>query len=238
MRNVQLIGKFRKVFDWKNNIETDLEICIDVEYNITLKDYLNEVQNNIDEDRFNVYCIELSHEYYNNISWLNNCNEVPFIIEKENNIVRWSVNYEKVKLIDLLNTLKIKDSIYLDIIPKGIGGVSFCETIKKIWEIFINSIGSIIFTVDAINSFKFIKDKLIKKKANPVSFITYIYNKDKWNLNELCESVSLDKENLRNILKGLGYKWNKKELLYEKTEESNIIYKKITEIEYNKYSNK
>lgn len=229
---MKLVGTFEKVFDWENNSQTDLSICIEIDKNMTLSDFLNKIQDEINIERYKMHCIELSYKYYNGIRWLNYHNELPYIIEQNTNIVRWSVNYSDIKLSDLLFTLRIENFIYLEIIPKGIGGLLFLNTIKEIWEIFIGSISSIIFFVDAINSFKYIKDKLIKKKANPVSFVTYIFSKDKWNLHELSESTLVDKENLKNILKGLGYKWDKEKLLYVKTEKSKIIYKKIINIDY------
>jgi hypothetical protein len=54
--------------------------------------------------------------------------------------------------------------------------------------------------------------------ANEASTIQQILYEDKWSITELAEKYDLDRDKTKRVLKGFGYKWDNKKMIYCKTE--------------------
>ena len=200
-----------------------------VTINIDSEEYLDEVISHIEKiimkkEKYDfIPHVGISEEYYNIFI---EDQILPYILNM-NGEIEWHVPYNKVKTEDLCRTFNINDEVHIDVLI-GIGGVDdLITSIIKLWDIFIKIITPLIMLKDTVEVFNCIKTFLTKKKCKPIYFISYIYSKDSWNLYELSKQTNIEKDNLKKILKGLGYEWDKKALVYKKTEKSKKIFEEI-----------
>ncbi len=151
---------------------------------------------------------------------------LPYILNK-NRIVEWNVAYKDISVEDLLRTFESNNILKFDLLI-GMGGIrDVIYSIQQLWENFIKVAEPIVLLNDVVDILKKLKTILIKKRCKPQDLITYIYSKNAWNIYELSYQTEIDKENIKNLLKGLGYKWDRKLLLYVKTKKSKNIYNKM-----------
>lgn len=64
-----------------------------------------------------------------------------------------------------------------------------------------------------------IKNKF-SHKYTPSSFIEKIMNKELWNVHELSLKLNISDDDAKKLLKGFGYKWDKRFSLYVKTDKT------------------
>lgn len=70
-----------------------------------------------------------------------------------------------------------------------------------------------------ISFIKWIRSKLQEKKEkSEYSWIKLILQKNEWSVSVLAKKIDLSEEETKKILKGFGYVWNSKKMLYVETE--------------------
>jgi len=81
---------------------------------------------------------------------------------------------------------------------------------------------------------KWVRKKFQSKKGKDEYIcIQYVLKKDAWNVSELSESLSISNEQAKDLLRGIGFVWNRHKMLYVSTE----ITEKFREIKPKKYFN-
>lgn len=205
------------------------DLLLDIDKRINLIELVSSIEETIAQrDKIKYMpCVDLSKSYYDEKTDYGEYT-LPYILNK-NQIIEWNVPYHKITIEDLIRTFNSKNILKFDILI-GIGGIEqFVESLLKIWDIFINVVTPIILVTDTINAFKNIKNFMVKKKCKPQYFIIYIYSKNSWNLDELSKQTEIEKENLKSILKGFGFRWDRESLKYVKTDKSEEIYIKLAD---------
>ncbi len=73
--------------------------------------------------------------------------------------------------------------------------------------------------VAPISFVKWVRNKLQKKKEkSEYSWIKLILEKNEWSVSVLAKKIELSEDETKKILKGFGYVWNAKKMLYVATE--------------------
>lgn len=68
---------------------------------------------------------------------------------------------------------------------------------------------------------KWIRGKLkAQTEKSEYSWIKLILNEDEWNVSILSEKMNLSEDEIKRLLKGFGYAWNPKKMLYTSTDET------------------
>lgn len=149
---------------------------------------------------------------------------IPYI--EINKKIYFDVDVSKVKIVDIINTFKLKDVLEFDYNINGIGGgyvvLEILKNVVEAAETFI-TIKEVTEFVRNINK-RLLKDKEITnkkflKKHNSFSIFCYIYSENNWNHYILAEKMNIDSSEAKNLLKILGYKWNNSKRIYSITEE-------------------
>ena len=71
---------------------------------------------------------------------------------------------------------------------------------------------------------KWIRNKLQEKQEkNEYKWIKLILNEDEWNVSVLSQKLELSENETKKILKGFGYMWNAKKMLYIATENTHKL---------------
>lgn len=156
----------------------------------------------------------------------------PYILR--DNTVIWSVKLSDCTLNELLDTYTTCNLIITN--EGGLGCVYIPEFIHNIYNIYSdykeiiefayitgNFILGIFKVINKLNNF--VASKGVKRK----SIYDSTYLKDYWNLVEHSECFDLKKEESRNLLKYLGYKYNKSSQRYEVNHINKKHIKKVME---------
>jgi len=102
--------------------------------------------------------------------------------------------------------------------------------IVQLWQDFypyLDQVGTVVGIAGAaIGLGAWIKSKFAKKYT-PQEFTSVITNKEFWNAHELAIRIDITDEESKNLLKGFGYKWDKRYSLYYKTDKTVEIIEKI-----------
>ena len=82
---------------------------------------------------------------------------------------------------------------------------------------------------------KWVRNKLqAQKKNKEYNWIQYILSKDEWNISILCQKLELTDTEAKKLLKGFGYVWDAKKMLYIATENTH----KLRDIEIDNRNNR
>lgn len=147
------------------------------------------------------------------------------------------VNINDVKIVELLNTMKITDVIEFDYNFDGIGGghiiVQIIENVIKAAGVFSN-------LKDVYDFASYIERKISKKgltnnrylkKHNVFSIESFIFSELSWNHFILAEKLDISPEKAKLLLKVFGYNWdNSKKLFYITKENKEKQMKTILDI--------
>ncbi len=118
------------------------------------------------------------------------------------------------------NGIQENDTIQI-LIPTAAGGD--IDYVIDLWQTiypFLDQIGTVLgITGSAIGFGLWIKNKF-SHKYTPSSFIEKIMNKELWNVHELSLKLNISDDDAKKLLKGFGYKWDKRLSLYVKTDKT------------------
>ncbi|MBQ2643177.1 MAG: hypothetical protein IJF94_05175 [Eubacterium sp.] len=139
--------------------------------------------------------------------------------------LQWDVQFRDVTVRQFINTYNIVDGkINVKTGYPAVSGAGLAM-VDDVWNCFLNdilpaiiSICEIINATDVIKrSFVSLRNKL-KKEQNkdvfPDAITDAIYRKNAWNHYELSEELDNEVEDAKNLLKGLGYSWDRTRLLF------------------------
>ena len=105
--------------------------------------------------------------------------------------------------------------------------------IVQLWQDFfsyLDQIGTVGGIAGATIGFGvWIKNKFAKKYT-PKEFTSVITDKELWNAHELALLLNITDEESKSLLKGFGYKWDKRFSLYYKTDKTIEIIEKIQKV--------
>ena len=113
------------------------------------------------------------------------------------------------------------------------GGGGF-EYFVNLWQTiypYLDQVGTVLCIAGASIGFgAWIKDKF-EKSYTPKQFIEIIMDKEFWNAHELALKLDITDDESKSLLKGFGYKWDRRFSLYYKTDKTVEILEKIQNIE-------
>lgn len=171
---------------------------------------------------------------------------IKYIISKETNSVLWNVPFDKVKIIDYVNTYSEVPTIFRE--PKNIGAAGFDWL--EIWNRFIEvlpilfiCLGYIDTCVDAYDNMKRFKNyvkKTDKECEIPFTIYTldsFIFSRDKWNVKELSELLRVEKDIAEFQLKARGYEYDRHYQMYVLNMDKKHIYDEMIQ-NISKFDNK
>ncbi|KGM97210.1 hypothetical protein Z968_04195 [Clostridium novyi A str. 4552] len=219
---------------YNDEIEKYTETIMEINDKTTLKDiFINSQQGNADVSKY----YNLSSRYYYN------SNVLPYI-KKTDNTVIWEPSYNEIKVIDFIFTHNIQDNIiYADTgIPQA-GGPDLKDFIQ-LWNEYYDVISQIVTLFGFVNGVlkigKFFEKVFIDKFKNkkilpPQGVFDLILSKKQWNHNELSQNLDIDKEDAKNILKLLGYKWDNSRKLYIQQRDPKEIIDKLSKVKFWQY---
>jgi len=123
------------------------------------------------------------------------------------------------------------DDIILIVLSTKAGGIDM----PGLWQEFypyLDQIGTVLgITSAAIGFGAWVKNKF-EKTHSPKKFSEIITDKELWNLHELAIKLDITDEESKNLLKGYGYKWDKRYSLHYKTDKTIEIIEKFKDAIY------
>lgn len=100
------------------------------------------------------------------------------------------------------------------------GGGDFLWNMWQAVYPYLDQLGTVLgITGSAIGLGVWIKKKF-SQSYSPGKFVSLIANKELWNAHELALTLDVSYDEAKSLLKGFGYKWDKKLLLYVKTDKT------------------
>lgn len=125
------------------------------------------------------------------------------------------------------NGIGNNDTIQTLIATQAGGGFGYVADLWQSFYPYLDQIGTVVTVVGASFGFgMWVKGKF-EKKYTPRQFTDIITNKELWNSHELAMILDITDEESKNLLKGYGYKWDKRYSLYYKTDTTVEIMEKI-----------
>jgi len=78
-------------------------------------------------------------------------------------------------------------------------------------------VGTATITYAPFKFVKWVRDKARPKNGCEYQWIQDVISKESWNISELSEKLSIPKEQTKELLKGFGYVWDSRKMLYVET---------------------
>jgi hypothetical protein len=188
----------------------DRVLEIPVNDDATMSELLEALENHsADVSRY--YRLSSPYCYYTN--------SFPYILSRENMLI-WNLPFNETRITDFLHTHQItNDTIRVDIGEPQAGGSGIKEIID-LWQEFQSFIENlavyITIFVGVPEIIKKIRSKFIKKNIPPHSVLDYIFSNEEIDHKQLACLLKVDEEDIRLLMKGLGYQWDKSKKLYRK----------------------
>ncbi len=162
---------------------------------------------------------------------------LPYLLV--NNILQCDVEYQDARLIDFIKTHNISDEVHININYAEIGDAIFFKDIIELWDVFLPILSQLADIIGIYGAGRLIFSKLSKKfKKNnipPNYLMDFTYNKNYWNPFEYSKYLGISFDDSKNLIKGFGYKWDRKTQLYMITDtEKDRFLKLFNNINYNK----
>ena len=223
-----LASNREKYFDTKDYIE---EYVFEYNDQSTIEDMKKELK----IENYNIY---FSKYHYQPVNTYLMEQIIPYI--EVNGKIYFDVDLEKVKIVDFLNTYKIKDTLEFEYNINGIGGGPIVlEILKNVAMVagIYSSLKDVKEFVQYINK-NLLKDKNLTnknflKKHNSFSIFSYIYSENNWNHYILGEKLNIESDVAKNLLIILGYNWDNSKKIYNITDEKkDSEMEKISNIEF------
>lgn len=201
------------------NIPEYEEFTVEIKDSTTLSELFEKASNNI-ADVSKYYFI--SGKYYQNLDIL------PYVICSDNKI-KWEVPYHIINVNDFLKTHDINDNIIKADTGITQSGGPGLKDFFQLWNEYYPIIDQIA-TVFGLTGFGiWIRSLFINKKIPPHGIFDLILSRNIWNHHELSELLEISQEDTKNILKGLGYKWDNVKKAYTHNDR-NSIRKKFSKV--------
>ncbi len=206
MNKIRIFHKINYDNAYERHIEYEDYI---IEYNTNT--LLTDVVKDVKHSQLNIrdyYDLSLRAHLYN-------C-DVPYIYQDGS--LAWNVRINEVKVIDVIKTHEIDDTIMVESYIASHGGYYHLMDLVELWESIVpvlleisKYLGVLFVFEKAINK---ISKLFIKKKVSPMNVIELILTREIWNQHELAKLLELEIEQTKCLLKALGYKWDKQKLAY------------------------
>lgn len=144
--------------------------------------------------------------------------------------LQWDVQFRDVTVRQFIGTYNIVDGkINVKTGYPAVSGAGL-TMLDDVWKLFLDDIlPAIIDICEIVNACDVIKRIFVSlrnkvreeqgKDVFPDAFTDAIYRKNAWNHFELSKELGKEVEETKNLLKGLGYSWDRKKLLYVISEE-------------------
>ncbi len=182
-----------KIIHPTNNSDVDVELPVDI--------ILNEVFPELIEANF-----------------LSVCENYSAVLKPRDNCSNYIMLDNQKSVYE--NGIQENDTIQI-LIPTAAGGD--IDYVIDLWQTiypFLDQVGTVLgITGSAIGFGLWIKNKF-SHKYTPSSFIEKIMSKELWNVHELSLKLNIPDDDAKKLLKGFGYKWDKRLSLYVKTDKT------------------
>lgn len=110
----------------------------------------------------------------------------------------------------------------------GCGFVSFTTLWQSIYP-YLDQLGTVLgIAGTAVGIGVWIKRKF-SQRYSPDEFISLVTSKELWNSHELSMKLAITNEEAKDLLKGLGYKWNRTFAMFVKTDRTIEILEAIND---------
>lgn len=176
---------------------------------------------------------DLSEYYYLSRPYALNSSCFPYIINS-NGKVCWDIYYEKATVLEFLYTHDIEDRVLeAKTGYTQAGGPGFLD-ISQIWSAIYPIIDQFVNVVGLISIIgsagKWVHSLCNKKEISPQSYFDFIFSRNKWNHFELAEHLDINYEDAKQLLKILGYTYDRSKMIYNKQPCSDELREKLSKI--------
>lgn len=195
-----------------------------VDKNTTIQELLNSI---------NCEIADLSeyYEFSGVFAW--NTVYLPYIIS--NNKILYDVPYSEAYVFDFIKTHGIQDSAIRIVTgyPQA-GGPGFIE-LSQLWEQIypileqielLLSLGAI-----AVGTAKKLCNLFKKRKRTPQVCFDIVFSRNRWNHFELSDYLHISNMEAKNLLMLCGYEYNHKQLQYIKSNRTDELKQKLTDVQ-------
>ena len=134
--------------------------------------------------------------------------------------------------IEKSHTLALDDAnngLVIKVIPTHLYHGYF-NAIVEFWNAiypYLDQVGTVMGITGGTIGFGMWIKKRFEKKYTPKQFVNKVTEKELWNAHELALTLNITDDEAKNLLKGFGYKWDRKYSLYVKTDKTVEIIEKM-----------
>ncbi len=197
---------------------------IDINYDMTMSELLEALEDpSADVSKY--YNLSSPYCYFMDV--------FPYILTKENVLI-WNSPFDKTKIADFLYTHHITDNTIMVDVGEPQAGGSGIKDIIELWQEFQPFIESlarhITIFVGVPELIKRIRLKFIKEQIPPQSVLDYVFSNEELDHKQLASLLKLDEEEAKQLIKGLGYEWDKSKKLYRKQPTTSKIQAELSKI--------
>ena len=190
---------------------TAYEKSIDVDEKTTIPDLFSKLK--IYRGDLSV-CYPLSGAYYRYRQTL------PFLFV--DSAIQYDVPYADAKVIDLVNTIAFYDKKIQVLSNYPLAGGLANPDIIALWDsVFpiLNQI-AVVYTISQASSdfIKLLCSIFKKQKKTPNTIFDIVYSRTQWNHHDLAERLAVEPEKAKELLKLLGYTFDRKKMRYVQSE--------------------
>lgn len=184
-------------------------------------------------DNDGVSLVDLSHYYKVSGDFYFEQGIFPYIIDC-NGKIRWNSTYSETKVIEFLKTHKIENN-YIEAkiwfpLAGGPGAMDLIDIWKLVYPVleeFVTCYGLISI---AGKGYCWIKSLFKTDIVPPHTYFDLIYSRSLWNHFELAETLDIDSAKAKEMLKVLGYEYDRKKLMFVQQPSSHVLREKISKI--------
>ena len=193
---------------------------IEIEENLSIRDMLDIIE-----------CGFADLSKYYSLSGVFSWNDAYFPYIFTGDKIRFNVPFREATVSDFLKTHNISNNeIHITTGLVQAGGLGFLPW-DEIWDA-LNKI-AIICTISGVSIFSVksifdgIRSRFVKREIPPHSLHDVIFTRSCWNHNELAELLDMPLEETKHLLKGFGYVYDRKAMMYIPGEHAQEIKDKI-----------
>ena len=210
----------------QNRIDT---IFIEYSDETTLREVLDNLDYPASELKLYKYITLKPYIYYHE-------RKLPYIYNGTEII--WFQDFDNTRVIDFIKTYKT-DIIYAVGFNDGIGGdggiilLEISEMWQQLYPIF-EDISVVLGIIGGGRALANWIKSLFTKKVPPIAIFELINSRDFWNHQEFAELLNINKDDSKQLLKAIGFEWNRKMRMYIKTKKTLELIDKIANVQWYK----
>ena len=190
---------------------------IEIEENLSIRDMLDIIE-----------CGFADLSKYYPLSGVFSWNDAYFPYILTGDRIRFNVPFREATVSDFLETHNFcNGEIHIITGLVQAGGPGFLS-----WDVIWDALNNIAIFCSISGGniksiFEWIKSRFVKKEVSPHTLYDIIFARSCWNHNELAELLDMPLEETKHLLKGFGYVYDRKAMMYIPSEHATEIKEKI-----------